>query len=275
MEAATVENDSARASGGRTQAEASLERVVFGMPIHAVTMRNVLTLCARAIETRAPMLVGVLNAAKIVKVQGDAFLRDSLLEADVVIADGLPVVWASRLMRRPLPERVAGIDLFEELLREADAHGWGVYFLGAKNAVVRAVVERAQREHPGMRVAGYRDGYFADDEQPAVAEAIGRANADILFVAMTTPKKENFLGRYAPVMHVPVCHGVGGSFDVYAGVTKRAPVWMQKTGLEWFYRIVQEPGRMWKRYAVTNTLFMLRLARNVVSPQPRFEKGRG
>ena len=262
---------------GRSRVDSSgfAERVIFGMPIHAVTMGDVLGLCERAIATRTAMLVGVINAAKLVKVQRDAFLRDSVLGADVVIADGLPVVWASRLTRRPLPERVAGIDLFERLLALAGERGYGVYFLGATPEVVSSVVERARREHPGLRVAGYRDGYFAREAEAGVAGDVAASGADVLFVAMTTPKKEVFLGAYGGVMGVPVCHGVGGSFDVYAGKTRRAPRWMQNVGLEWFYRIVQEPRRMWRRYAVTNTLFTIRLVRNIASPQRRFERGHG
>ena len=109
--------------------------------------------------------------------------------------------------------------------------------------------------YPGVVMAGRRDGYFKAEEEGLVAASIGDAKPDILLVAMTSPKKERFLARWSGVMNVPVCHGVGGAFDVLAGTVKRAPVLWQKAGLEWLYRVVQEPRRMWRRYLVTNTLF--------------------
>jgi N-acetylglucosaminyldiphosphoundecaprenol N-acetyl-beta-D-mannosaminyltransferase len=159
-----------------------------------------------------------------------------------------------------VPERIAGIDLFTSLLELADRQRYAVYFLGAEQAVLDEVVRRTRADHPGMRIAGARNGYFDDAEAESVARAIREARPDILFVGITSPKKEVFLSRWHDWMDVPVCHGVGGSFDVIAGKTKRAPRLWQRMGMEWFYRTLQEPRRLWKRYLVTNSIFLWMVA---------------
>ena len=137
------------------------------------------------------------------------------------------------------------------LLELANQRGHAVFLLGATEAVNAAVAARIQQCYPACRLAGRRDGYFSEAEEAEVARQIRDSGADILFVAMSPPRKELFLRRWSDEMGIPVCHGVGGSFDVFAGLTRRAPLWMQRAGLEWLYRIWQEPRRMWKRYLVT------------------------
>ena len=223
----------------------------------ALTMSEVLNICIDHIAARRGLLIGVVNVAKIVNIRKDRELRAALGEADIVLADGAPIVWLSKMVGRPLPQRVAGIDIMFELLKEANNRSYGIYFLGAKRAVVEKVIHVVRRDYPGVRIAGYRDGYFSEQEEQSVAEEIKNSRADILFVAISPPRKEVFLGKWREFMDVPICHGVGGSFDVVAGVARRAPVWMQKSGLEWLYRLIQEPRRMWKRYLVTNTKFIM------------------
>lgn len=243
------------------------QRVLFGLRIDALTLEQVVALAEVALVTRTRLLVGVVNAAKIVKLRADAFLRTSLLECDVLLADGQSVVWASRLLGRPLPERVAGIDLFEALLAVADRDGHGVYLLGAKPEVLARMESVIAARWPGVKIAGSRDGYFTDAEAAQVADDIAGSGADMLFLGMTTPKKELFLGRYGAVLGVPVLHGVGGSFDVLAGVTKRAPERWQRWGMEWAYRVRQEPRRLWRRYLVTNLAFLGLLIRERIRPR--------
>jgi N-acetylglucosaminyldiphosphoundecaprenol N-acetyl-beta-D-mannosaminyltransferase len=188
--------------------------------------------------------------------RNNSILRQSIEQADIVLADGLPIVWLSRALGKSLPCRVAGIDIMVELLKVADKKHWRVYFLGAKPEALSRLIEVIKKDFPGVQIAGYRDGYFTETQEEAVAKSIKDSNADILFVGISPPKKEIFLGKWHRYLNVPVCHGVGGSFDVLAGVTKRAPLWMQKSGLEWFYRVLQEPRRMWKRYLTTNMVFI-------------------
>jgi N-acetylglucosaminyldiphosphoundecaprenol N-acetyl-beta-D-mannosaminyltransferase len=241
-------------------------RLLFGLRIAAFTLDEVVNLCDVAIQNRTRMLVGVLNAAKVVNTNRDAFLRDSLLECDVLLADGQSVVWGSRVLGRRLPERVAGIDLFESLLQLADANRHRVYLLGARQEVLDRVVAVVAERWPGAEVVGTRNGYFTDDESAEVAAQIAASGADMLFLGMTSPKKEIFLGSHALTMGVPVMHGVGGSFDVLAGVTQRAPLHWQRWGMEWAYRLVQEPRRLWRRYLMTNSAFAAMLLRERIRP---------
>jgi N-acetylglucosaminyldiphosphoundecaprenol N-acetyl-beta-D-mannosaminyltransferase len=228
---------------------------LLGVPVGALTVDHAVTLCEQAIRRRSRLLLGVVNAAKLVSMYRNQTLCRAVRAADVILADGASIVGASHVLRRHLPERVTGIDLMIRLLQRADQHGYRVYYLGATAEVLDEVTRRIARDYPGARIVGRRDGYFPVDEEPAVANAIARANPDMLFVAMSSPKKELFMARWAEHMNVPVCHGVGGAFDVLAGKVKRAPQRWQRLGLEWLYRVVQEPGRMWRRYLVTNTLF--------------------
>ncbi len=230
-------------------------RHLFDIRIDALTARQVLSVIDNSIASRSRLLIGVVNAAKLVKMHHDQNLRRAVLGADMILADGMSVVWASRLLFRPLPERVAGIDLMTDMLKLADEKGYRVYCLGATEEVMQKVEDHIHRKVPGAKLVGSRNGYYEADEEAEIAKAIGAARPDMLFVGMTSPKKEKFLSAHATTMNVPVCHGVGGSFDVIAGKVKRAPRLWQRLGMEWLYRVVQEPRRMWRRYLVTNTLF--------------------
>jgi N-acetylglucosaminyldiphosphoundecaprenol N-acetyl-beta-D-mannosaminyltransferase len=237
---------------------------LFGVPVAALTLDDAVLLVDRAVRTRERLRIGVVNAAKVVNMQRDPALRADVLSSDVVFADGAPIVWSSRLLGRPLPERVAGIDLMSAILRRGGERGYRVYCLGAEEAVLEAAVRRIQSDHPGVFVCGQQHGWFTGQEEPEVAAAIAAARPDVLFVAMTSPRKERFLARWGDRLGLPVCHGVGGSFDVLAGKVRRAPLRWQRLGLEWLYRVLQEPGRLWKRYLVTNALFTALLARELV-----------
>lgn len=243
---------------------------LFGIKVYALRMDDVLDIVDEHITNREKLLIGVVNSAKIVNMQKDSALRSSLNEAGLVVADGAPVVWLSRMIGEPLPARIAGIDIMYKVLEEANKKRYSVYFLGAKPEVLKKAIETVQKDYPFVNIAGYRDGYFSKEQERRVAEDIKGSCADVLFVGISSPKKEKFLGRWYKDMNVPVCHGVGGSFDILAGVVRRAPMWMQRWGLEWFYRVMQEPGKMLKRYLVTNTLFIK--ASLQVIMQVRFNK---
>jgi N-acetylglucosaminyldiphosphoundecaprenol N-acetyl-beta-D-mannosaminyltransferase len=198
----------------------------------------------------------VVNVDKLVKASRDPELRRIINGCALINADGMPVVWASRLLGKPLKERVAGIDLFEALMRRAGDKGWRVFLLGAREEVVRAVRDTYLRRYPQLVIAGYRNGYWSEQDEPAVVEQVQSSRADLLFVAISSPKKEQFLGRYQAAMRIPFARGVGGTFDVAIGRVKRAPLWMQRAGLEWFYRFLQEPRRMFRRYFIDDLAFV-------------------
>lgn len=240
---------------------------LFGIPVAAIDIDEAQQLIADCIDRRQPLQIGVVNAAKVVNMHRDADLRDSVLSSDVIFADGAAIVWASRLLGRPLPGRVAGIDLMFRMLELADRHHYRVYLLGATSAVLDRVRQNIVADYPGAVIAGAHHGYFDGTEEQAIAEDIKQSRPDILLVAMTSPKKEHFLARWNDLIDVPICHGVGGSFDVYAGLVKRAPLLWQRLGFEWLYRVLQEPRRLWKRYLVTNTLFLVLTARHLLRRQ--------
>lgn len=242
---------------------------ILGVRVDQVDLAQTLNIIDDFIASRNTHQIVVVNAAKIVKAIKDTQLKAIIEEADLSGADGMSVVWASKLFGQKIPDRVNGTDLMEALVVKAQQKNYRIFFFGAKQEVVEKVVSVYQEQFPALQVAGYHHGYFTKEEEEQVAQKIGESKADILFVAFGTPKKEKFISAYKDIMNVPVIHGVGGSFDVVAGITKRAPLWMQKYGLEWFYRFLQEPSRMWKRYLVTNSLFiyylmlhLLRLKKN-------------
>lgn len=229
---------------------------MYGIRIDPLTLEEVVARARQAMSTHGRLLIAVVNAAKVVHLRDDELLRDSLAQADVTVADGQSVVWASRVLGHRLPERVAGIDVFERLLEVAAEEGRSVFLLGARPEVLQTLVSRLADRRPTLRVAGYRDGYFTAAEADDVAAQVRASGADMLFLGITSPKKETFLARYADTLGVPVLHGVGGSFDVLAGVTRRAPDRWQRWGFEWAFRLLQEPRRLWRRYLVTNTRFV-------------------
>lgn len=243
--------------------------MLFGAPLDLLTMQESVDACAGLVEARRPAQHVVVNAAKYVLMADDPLLRDIIGRCALVNADGMSVVWAGRILGLAVPERVAGIDLMAELLKVAESRSWPVYFLGATPTVLEKFVAEVKRRHPRLVVAGARDGYFDDDA--TVAEAIGESGARLLFVGMPSPRKERFIDEHLEALGELLAVGVGGSFDVWAGVTTRAPLWMQRAGLEWLHRFAQEPARMWRRYIIGNVRFGLMVAREWLSRCSRGE----
>ncbi|MDD9174996.1 WecB/TagA/CpsF family glycosyltransferase [Aliivibrio sp. S2TY2] len=202
----------------------------------------------------------VVNVAKIVNMQKDPILAESVKACDVINIDGMGVVFGARFLGFDVPERVAGVDLFHELLKMSAKRDFPIFLLGATEEVVTKTAKKVQEQNPNLTIAGFNDGYFWDDEE-AVVNKIRESGAKLLFVAITSPKKENFINKWQDKLGVDFVMGVGGTFDVVAGKVNRAPKWMQNAGLEWLYRVIQEPRRMWKRYLVTNSKFALLLVR--------------
>jgi N-acetylglucosaminyldiphosphoundecaprenol N-acetyl-beta-D-mannosaminyltransferase len=228
---------------------------VLGCPLDAVTLEQALARVDEAVATRVGIQHVAINAAKVVKLRHDAALQEAVEGCELITADGQSVVWAAGLLGAPLPERVTGIDLMESLLERSTERGYRVYLLGATPEVLDAAAASIAERHAGINVVGRHHGYFTEDEEPAVAERIRDALPDVLFVALTTPKKEVFLARWRATLDVPFVMGVGGSFDILAGRRRRAPRVMQRLGLEWVFRLVQDPRHLLRRYAVTNTVF--------------------
>ncbi|MFF4774474.1 WecB/TagA/CpsF family glycosyltransferase [Microtetraspora fusca] len=236
--------------------ERARRSTVLGTTLDALSMRETVARCVEAVEAGGRLTIGVVNAAKVVNMRSDPELRRSVLDCDLVLADGQAVVWAAYALGHRLPERVAGIDLFAELLAEGERRGYGVYLLGATPPVLGLVVAVIRRRFPGLRIAGVRDGYFPVEESAEVAAEIARSGADMLFLGISSPKKEIFIRDWGAATGAKLVHGVGGSFDVLAGRTRRAPRLWQRLGIEWLYRMLQEPLRLGPRYVRTNARFV-------------------
>lgn len=197
----------------------------------------------------------VVNVAKLVNMQKDTELANSVNSCDLINIDGMGVVWGARFCGYTVSERVTGVDLFHNLIAMSANSDFPVFLLGATDEVLTKTVEVIKTKNPKLKIAGYHHGYFWDDEE-TVVDKIQKSGAKLLFIAITSPKKENFINKWQGKLGVNFVMGVGGTFDVVAGKVKRAPVWMQSYGLEWLYRVIQEPGRMWKRYLITNSKFV-------------------
>ena len=241
---------------------------MFGMALDGWSMDETVGLIRDRIRQGVFTQHVVVNAAKMVHAQKDAVLKESITSCDIVNIDGMGVVWGARLLGFEVPERVAGVDLFYRLIELSEVEIFPVFLLGADEEVVRKCSQTLLAKHPALKIAGYHHGYFWDNENEVVEE-IRDSGAKLLFVAITSPKKECFINRWKSQLGVSFVMGVGGTFDVVAGKVNRAPVWMQRAGLEWFYRVIQEPRRMWKRYLITNTLFILMLIRGLLSKKYR------
>lgn len=229
---------------------------LLGCPVEQLSLEETVQAVNRIISTKTPHQHCVINAGKLVLMHRDSELRNIVLNCDLINADGQSVVWALKLLGTPVPSRVTGIDLMERLFVEADQKKYRVFFLGAEEDVLDIVLKFVQGNYPGLVLAGSHHGYFKADEEKELIEKINKSSADILFVAMGSPKKEFWLGKYTSSLKVPFCMGVGGSFNVVAGRSRRAPQWVQSMGMEWFYRWIQEPIRLWRRYWVDNFVFV-------------------
>jgi N-acetylglucosaminyldiphosphoundecaprenol N-acetyl-beta-D-mannosaminyltransferase len=251
-------------SAATTSGKKSKDLIIAGIPIANLSVDEAVALIDEMISIGGPHFGAVINAAKVVAAERDPDLKRALLDADFVTADGMSVVWASRLLGPRLKQRVTGIDLFERLLAHAEEQQLSVYFLGAQDESVRGVVEFSKHRYPSLRIAGYHDGYFRESENEMVCDEIMHSRADLLFVAMGSPKQELWISSNLLSTGVRFALGVGGSFDHLSGKVQRAPVWMQKSGLEWLHRFMREPARLWKRYLIGNSAFILLIIRQLV-----------
>jgi N-acetylglucosaminyldiphosphoundecaprenol N-acetyl-beta-D-mannosaminyltransferase len=239
---------------------------LLGLPFDAVTMEGAVARCLEFCRgPRASHMVITANASHLCMMGRDTELAQACRAGHLIVADGMSVVWALRASGQEIPERVAGVELMARLLMAAKEDGLSVYFLGAKREVVSTLVARCRDQYPGLKIAGFRDGYFGADDHPTILEEIRDSRADMLFVGMPSPFKETWCARHRHILQVPVIVGVGGSFDVLAGYIKRAPRWLQSLGMEWFWRLLLEPRKLWKRYLIGNCEFIWLASREVVA----------
>jgi N-acetylglucosaminyldiphosphoundecaprenol N-acetyl-beta-D-mannosaminyltransferase len=236
----------------------------LGCPIDILTMAETIELARDAMRARRRLQHVALNVAKFVNMRFDPVLAADVANSDVISIDGMGIVWGARALGLQVKTRVAGVDLLSELLATCAREGFKPYFLGATPAVLQQAAQRVRERYPSLVFAGLRDGYFTREQEADVVRDIGSSGADCLFIGIPTPRKERFLAAHRDELNVPFIMGVGGSFDILGGTVRRAPLRLQRLGLEWLYRVYQEPGRMWWRYAKTNTLFAGLLAKAII-----------
>lgn len=238
---------------------------ILGVPIARLETEPALDEVERLYEEAEPQLVAYANAHTLNLAHTDPAYRALLTRAGVVLGDGAGVMIAARLARARLPVNLNGSDFNPEILRRAAARGWPVYFLGGVPGVAEAAAARWRSEIPSLEVAGARDGYFPRTDDGRVAASIKEAGAGVVMVAMGNPLQEWWIDTNLRATGARIGVGVGAFFDFSAGRVPRAPAWMNKAGIEWLYRLYQEPARMWRRYLLGNPLFLARVARERLS----------
>ena len=223
---------------------------ILGVNVNSLTMAQAVEAVQQFIAEKKVALVATANAEMLMRATQDEELKDILNQADLVVPDGAGTVWAAGHLGEPMPERVAGFDLAQELMREAPSRGDRVYFFGSAPGVADKAKAKAEELYPGIQVVGVRNGFFSEADEPQIIADIRAAKPDILLAALGVPKQEKWLKKHMQELQVPVSIGVGGTLDVMAGVMERAPLWMQKAKLEWLFRGLKQPSRAGRLRAV-------------------------
>jgi N-acetylglucosaminyldiphosphoundecaprenol N-acetyl-beta-D-mannosaminyltransferase len=205
-----------------------------------------------------------VNVAILMMAREDAKLANAIEKADLVVVDGKPLVWTSKWLKAPVPEKVSGVDLMRSLLEAGNDRGLSIFLLGTTQERLDVLERVIRAKYPNVRIVGLRNGYFKEPDYPAVTKQIRDAKADLLLVGMPAPFKEIWCEEQRDALATPAILGVGGAFDVMAGFVPRAPRLLQEAGLEWAWRLAMEPKKLWKRYLVTNSAFLALLGKTLV-----------
>lgn len=232
---------------------------IGGIQITNLSFFDCLDRIGHCVGKSAQAFIVTPNIDHIIKLQRDAEFREVYKHADLVLADGVPLLWAASFLGTPLKEKISGSDLFPKLCEVAAQKGWRLFFMGGREGAADKAAEVLTQRYSGLNVAGTYCpplGFEKDDaENKKIVGLIRAVKPDILFVGLGAPKQEKWICRHKDRYQVPVSIGIGVSFEFVAGMVRRAPVWMQKAGLEWFWRLMMEPGRLWKRYLVDDMQF--------------------
>ncbi len=233
---------------------------ILGVTVDAITMAAAVAQVEKYMDEKAGVLVATANAEMIMRATHDSELKRILNEAALVVPDGAGTVWAAHHLGYEMPERVAGYDLAQELMRQAPAKKRRIFFFGSAPGVAEKAKAKAEQLYPGIEIVGTRNGFFSEKDEPAIIAEIKAAKPDLLLAALGVPKQEKWLYKYRHKLVVPVAIGVGGTLDVMAGVMKRAPYWMQKAKLEWLFRGMLQPKRAGRLLALPK--FVLKVHRS-------------
>lgn len=224
---------------------------ILGVPVHPLTMNESVAVLEEKLQKKEQAFVVTANAEIIMMCQQDKEYNNIVSEkADLVLPDGAGAVWAGRYLGNEVPERVAGFDLYNQLLKLSADKGYKAYFFGGAPGVAEAAKNKAEELYPGVQIVGCRNGYFTEAEEENIIKEINDAAPDMLFVALGAPKQEKWLVKYRNQLKPRVLMGIGGSFDVLAGKMERAPKWMQEASLEWAFRLYKQPSRFMRMLAL-------------------------
>lgn len=233
------------------------ERItILNTIIDVLDVQETIDLVEKYVVTKTPLHLMGVNADKINEVNNNKIMKQIVNSCGIINADGASVVLASKFLKKPLPERVAGVDLMQSLVALSEDKGYKIYLLGAKQAVVEETASVLAKKHPNLKIAGIHNGYFQESDWMDISKELKNAKPDFVFVGITSPIKEYLIEYLQNDGNNCVFMGVGGSFDVISGKIPRAPLWMQKMNLEWLFRVIQEPKRLFKRYFIGNSTFI-------------------
>jgi len=232
---------------------------ILGVPVDGVTSDQTLDVISQLVRERVPQQLVTVNPEFVMAAQGNLAFKRVLSEAALALPDGIGMVWASRVHGRPLPERVPGADLVPRIAALAASRGWRIFFLGAAEGVGELVAARLREKYPALSVAGVYAGSPATAEESEIVTLVRSVKPDILLVAYGAPAQDLWIARNLRRLRVPVCMGVGGTFDFISGTRQRAPHWVRRAGIEWLYRLAQEPWR-WRRQLALPRFFLSVLA---------------
>ena len=230
--------------------------MIMNTKIDVLTVQETIDLVEKYVITKTPLHLMGVNADKINEVNENEKMKQIVNSCGIINADGASVVMASKYLNKPLSERVAGIDLMQYLVSLSERKGYSVYLLGAKQEIVEKTAKVLKEKHPQLNLIGFHNGYFKEEEWSTISNELKEIKPDFVFVGITSPLKEYLIEYLQDDGNTAVFMGVGGSFDVISGNIKRAPMWMQKMNLEWLYRVIQEPNRLFKRYFIGNWKFI-------------------
>ena len=232
------------------------ERVeILGVKVDSVTMQEAVELVENLIDAGKPSIVATANAEMLMAATQDLELKNILNSAELVVPDGAGTVWAARHLGKKMPERVAGFDLVQELMKNAPLKARKIFLFGSAPGIADKAKLKAEELYPGIKIVGTRNGYFKPEDEAEIILQIKNSSPDILLAALGVPKQEKWLAAHKAELNIPVSIGVGGTFDVMAGVVKRAPLWMQKAKLEWLFRAMLQPSRAGRLLALPKFVF--------------------
>lgn len=229
---------------------------IFNIKIHPFSKKEFLEMIELNINQGKQITQNGINAASINELTNNADLVEAYNNSDLLNIDGMSMVWALRFLGYSAPERVACPDLANDILEMAERENYSIFFLGANKSSLSFAIKNLEKKFPNLHIAGFHDGYFKKEEEIGIVKMINKVKPDILFLGMPSPQKELFIEKYKRQLKIKYSFGVGGYFDILSGKTKRAPLWVQNRGMEWFWRFAQEPRRLWHRYMIGNIKFI-------------------